>query len=401
MSTTRQFLRTAIRSTAFLAAGLTVYSTSSAQVVIDDFEMAQVITGSSRTAVWASDGIIGHFRTGNVNNAVGPVEMSIDEGAAFFDVDANGVGSVVLEWDGDNDTKGFSETGLAGADLTVDAQNVPQLGIRFEVFAEASYAVEVVVLSDENYVSSKTVSGNGSTIVMIPWLDFEATGASGGADFANVGAIYMVFFGSDDFAIGVVDTYPDDDILPVELVSFDAVTSGSSIHLSWSVASESDNAGFYVEHRAEALSKNWHELGFVVSQGNTNNGADYEFAADVELAGRHEFRLRQVDLDGTFEYSPVIEVSIDVPGSFVLGRAYPNPFNPTTKFSLSLVASQNVEVAVFDLLGRKMMTLHHGFLEGDRSHLFTVDASSLTTGIYIVRAAGDLATSSMTVTLVK
>jgi hypothetical protein len=397
----KRFFGAAVRTAAFLAAGVIVYSTASAQVVIDDFEMAQVITGSNATVVWAADGIIGHFRTGRVNQAVGPVEMSIDEGAAFFDVDKNGVGSVVLEWDGDNDSKTYSETGLDGVDLTVDAQGVAQLGIRFEVFAEASYHVQLVVNTDENYASSKTVSGNGSSVIMIPWLDFEAAGSSGGADFSNVGAITMTFLGSDDFAIGVVDTYPDDNVLPVELVSFDAVTSGSRVNLSWSVASESDNAGFYVEHRSEALSKDWEEIGYVASQGNTNNGASYLFATSFDLAGRHEFRLRQVDLDGTFSYSPVVEASVDVPGSFVLGQAYPNPFNPTTSFFLSLAARQNVEVAVFDLLGREVLTVHRGFLEGNRSHVFTVDGSSLTTGVYVVRAAGEIATSSMTVTLVK
>ena len=401
MSTLRRFLSTAVRSVAFLAAGLLVYSAASAQIMIDDFETAQVIDSATETVVWAESGILGEYRTGRVNPAIGPTAMVIEGGGAFFAADPQGLGAVILEWDGDNDGSTYSETGLGGIDLTMDGDNVAQLGLRFEVFSELSYSVLIVVSTDENYASSTTVSGAGFSTITIPWLDFVASGPSGAADFSTVGSIMMVFAGTDDFAIGMVDTYPDDNILPVELVSFDAVTTGSTVNLSWTVASESDNAGFYVEHRTEALSKDWAELGFVASQGNTNNGAAYGFAADFDLAGRHEFRLRQVDLDGTFTYSPVVEVSLDVPGSFVLGQAYPNPFNPTTSFSLSLAAGQNVEVAVFDLLGRKMLTLHRGFLEGGQSHLFSVDASGLTTGMYVVRAAGDVATSSMTVTLIK
>lgn len=399
MSTLRQLLSTAVRSAAFLAAGLLVYSAASAQIVIDDFETNQAISTAGPNVVWSATGILGEYRTGRVFD--GTSSMAIAGGTATFTADPQGIGSVVLEWDGDNDTSTYSETGLGGVDLTMDGDDVAQLGIRFEISADQTYSILVLVSTDESNASSKTITGAGSSVIMIPWLDFVASGPSGGADFTDVGAIKMVFDGSDDFAIGVVDTYPDDNILPVELTSFDAVANGSSVSLAWNVASESDNAGFYVEHRFSSLAKDWEDLGFVGSKGNTNDGAAYSFTADVALAGRHQFRLRQVDLDGTFTYSPAVEVSVDVPGSFLLGQAYPNPFNPTTSFSLSLAASQNVEVAVFDLLGREVMTLHRGFLEGGQAHVFNIDASSLTTGMYVVKASGEVSTSSMTVTLVK
>jgi hypothetical protein len=401
MSKLRQFLSTAVRSAAFVAVGLLVFSAASAQIVIDDFETSQIITDAGPTVASAADGILGEYRTGRVNWATGETGMAIDGGGAFFAHDLEGNGSVILEWDGDDDTDTYSETGLGGVDLTMDDASVAQLGIRFEVSVEGTYSVLLVVSTDETHASSVAISGAGSSVITIPWLDFGDSGPSGGADFSNVGSIMMVFAGDNDFALGLVDTYPDDDILPVELVSFDAVTNGSTVNLSWNVASESDNSGFYVEHKSVYLAKDWSEMGFVGSKGNTTAGAAYGFTADVALAGRHQFRLRQVDLDGTFTYSPIVEVSVDVPGSFLLGKAYPNPFNPTTSFSLSLAAGQNVEISVFDQLGRQVMTLHKGFLEGSQGHVFNIDASALTTGMYVVRAAGEVATSSMTVTLIK
>ncbi|MBT8400881.1 MAG: T9SS type A sorting domain-containing protein [Rhodothermia bacterium] len=325
--------------------------------------------------------------------------MSISGGSAAFVSDGLG-GNVILEWDGDSDTATYNETGLSGVDLTMDAGGMAQVGLKFDVVSTGPYTVNVVVSTSDRLASSSLVSGVGPEQVTMLFTDFVDEGPDGGADFTNVGAVLMNFAGNSSFSIGGVETCPDPG-LPVELASFDAVTSGSVVELRWVVASQVDNAGFEVEHKFASQASDWEVVDFVPSTGNSDTDVHYTLRTDVQVAGRHQFRLRMIDLDGSFSYSPMTEVSVDVPGSFVLGKAYPNPFNPSTSFTLSLAKGQNISIALYDLLGRRVKELHNGYLDGEQSHQFRLDAADLSTGIYMIKAAGQFEAASEMVTLVK
>ncbi len=84
-----------------------------------------------------------------------------------------------------------------------------------------------------------------------------------------------------------------------------------------------------------------------------------------------------------------------------LGEAYPNPFNPQTRFSLQLENDQPVHLAVYDMNGRLVQTLHDGVLSGRSTHHFTIDGSRLTTGTYLYRVMGRTFIESRRVTLLK
>lgn len=82
--------------------------------------------------------------------------------------------------------------------------------------------------------------------------------------------------------------------------------------------------------------------------------------------------------------------SSELPRQFSLAQNYPNPFNPTTKISFELPVSSNVELDVFDILGRRVAVLAQGKMEAGR-HSIDLDASSWATGMYFYRLnAGDL-----------
>ncbi len=188
--------------------------------------------------------------------------------------------------------------------------------------------------------------------------------------------------------------------LPVELISFEAILDGATAVLRWETESETNNAGFEVQHISEVTQK-WTDLGFVDGYGTTIEAQTYTHRVDFLEAGKHRFRLKQIDYDGTFEYSPEVEVAVGVPGTYHLSPAYPNPFNPETSFSLSVAQGQEVEVAVYNLLGQQVAQLFDGFLESESTRAFTFKADHLPSGLYLIRVLGERFTTSHTVTLLK
>lgn len=176
-----------------------------------------------------------------------------------------------------------------------------------------------------------------------------------------------------------------DAALPVELTAFEAVLNGEAVVLRWATASETNNAGFEVEHRPAGPAGTWQSRGFVAGHGTTTEARAYTYSLDGLAPGTHRFRLRQVDYDGRFEYSPEVEVSVALTKSHVLSPAYPNPFNPRTQFTLALQQAQHVIVAVYDMLGRQVSTLHAGQMEAGVAHTLAFDAHGLSSGVYVIR----------------
>ena len=90
--------------------------------------------------------------------------------------------------------------------------------------------------------------------------------------------------------------------------------------------------------------------------------------------GRHVFRLKQIDFDGTFEYSPEVEVLIEAPRNYVSAHLYPNPFRSTTTFALTLGRAQRIRVEVVDLLGRRVVLLYEGPIASGVEHTLRLEA---------------------------
>ncbi|HRK73481.1 MAG TPA: T9SS type A sorting domain-containing protein [Rhodothermales bacterium] len=189
--------------------------------------------------------------------------------------------------------------------------------------------------------------------------------------------------------------------LAVGLTSFvAAVQKNEEVLLEWETASETNNAGFEVEHRTrenEAFKK----IGFVQGNGTTVQQSHYTFQIPKLQYGKHTFRLVQVDHDGTRTYSPTVEASIELQDRFFLSEAYPNPFNPSTTFALAVGQTQNVQVRMFDLLGREVKLLHNGHLDGQTTHTFSFNAQGLASGKYLLRVQGENFVASKMITLVK
>ena len=106
----------------------------------------------------------------------------------------------------------------------------------------------------------------------------------------------------------------------------------------------------------------------------------------------------------TFDKVPSIANEADAPeiiGAFVLTEVYPNPFNPTATFTLAVAQTQNVQIRMFDLLGREVKLLHNGHLDGQTTHTFSFNAQGLVSGKYLLRVQGENFAATKTLTLVK
>jgi hypothetical protein len=169
-------------------------------------------------------------------------------------------------------------------------------------------------------------------------------------------------------------------IVPVELVSFAANVNESNVTLNWSTATETNNSGFQVERSNGSA---YQVVGFVAGHGTTTEQQNYTFVDEGLATGKYTYRLKQVDFNGTFEYSNTIETEILVK-EYSLGQNYPNPFNPSTKIKFNLAVDSKVSLKIFDVLGQEVATLINGQLAAGTQEV-TFNASSLNSGVYFYR----------------
>ncbi len=168
--------------------------------------------------------------------------------------------------------------------------------------------------------------------------------------------------------------------LPISLSAFNYSVIGKDIKLSWSTSEEINNSGFDVERKS--VSSDWQKVGFV--QGN-NKPSQYEFTERNLTTGKYQYRLKQIDYNGNFEYHNLDGyVEVGIPAKFDLSQNYPNPFNPVTNISYQVASSGVVKITVYDMLGKEVKTLVNEFKEPGYYNM-NFDAGNLNSGVYFYR----------------
>lgn len=187
--------------------------------------------------------------------------------------------------------------------------------------------------------------------------------------------------------------------IPVELISFSASLKDNSITLTWTTATEINNRGFEIQRQNK--NNTWLTIGFVQGKGTATEVQSYSFIVENLTAGKYSYRLKQVDFDGRFEYSNVVNVNIGSPLSFELSQNYPNPFNPTTTINFTLPEKTNVSLKVYNILGSQVAVVLNEIKDaGIYSINFT--AEGLSSGIYIYKiSTGSRKEISRKMTLLK
>lgn len=172
------------------------------------------------------------------------------------------------------------------------------------------------------------------------------------------------------------------DVVPVELSSFTASVSSNDVTLSWKTATETNNKGFEIQRNSG--NSDWTKIAFINGQGTSTKSKIYSYS-DLNLeSGNYSYRLKQIDFNGSYEYSNVVTAEVNAPVKFELSQNYPNPFNPSTKISFSIPSNGNVKLTIFNVLGQEISTLINGFMKAG-NHTIKFNAVNLNSGLYFYK----------------
>ena len=174
-------------------------------------------------------------------------------------------------------------------------------------------------------------------------------------------------------------------VIPVELTSFTAKSDNNTVTLNWTTATELNNSGFQIER---SNGGEYQSVGFVAGHGTSTSTNNYVYLDQNVEAGTYTYRLKQIDLDGSFEYSNAVEVEVLGLREYTLSQNYPNPFNPSTTINFSLAVDSKVSLKIFNVLGQEVASLLNGQMSAG-SQKVSFDASSLNSGVYFYRLEAD------------
>jgi serine protease AprX len=177
-------------------------------------------------------------------------------------------------------------------------------------------------------------------------------------------------------ALQAVNYFP----LPVELISFTAQLNQDGILLKWVTASEQNNLGFEIQRKN--ANSDFYAIGFVEGNGTSLSQNNYSFYDNNFPEGKITYRLKQIDFDGSYEYSSEIEIQSGNLISYKLYQNYPNPFNPATVIKFINPKFSYVKLKVYDILGNEVATL----IDGEKQagiYEMPFNGENLSSGIYM------------------
>lgn len=164
--------------------------------------------------------------------------------------------------------------------------------------------------------------------------------------------------------------------LPVELTAFNGLVKNDMIELEWTTASETNNQGFEIEKSSDR--SYWKKVGYLNGNGTTSQINKYKTVDRRPFFNANYYRLKQIDLDGTFEYSEVIMVAyIPRKGNV---SVFPNPSKGRVSIQINIPSMEKTTIQVFDHLGRIVWA--SGNIEGESFFMEELELKS--SGVYYV-----------------
>ncbi len=235
------------------------------------------------------------------------------------------------------------------------------------------------------YVAKSTDGGDTFENLKVSESSFTPSQFVFFGDYTNIaalnGKIYPIWMRADNMTLSVwVAHVIDSTTVPVELTNFSAKVSSSKTLLDWETATEINNQGFEIQ-RSSGTSE-FRTIGFVNGFGTSTENHHYSYTDNLQSTGIYNYRLKQIDFDGSFKYSKVLEVNYSGVKEFSLYQNYPNPFNPTTTISYELPDAGYISLKVFDVLGNEVALIDEGFRQAGL-HEISFNGTNLSSGIYI------------------
>jgi len=187
---------------------------------------------------------------------------------------------------------------------------------------------------------------------------------------------------------------------PVELATFTASLDGTTAVLAWKTSSETNNAGFEVQHRGPDVS-GYDKIGFVEGAGSTNEPQSYRFRVKALPPGPHRFRLRKVDTDGTSSLSDPVSVEVRAERTLALHATGPNPVRRATQLTFTVERGGPVEMVLYNILGQRVKRLYDRKATPGTRYSVDVIAGDLSSGTYFARLRAPSGTKTQRIVVVR
>lgn len=211
----------------------------------------------------------------------------------------------------------------------------------------------------------------------------EATALSPGPGFINMIAPSSTTSASKIAADGNCPSLGQDlSVLPVMFTDFKAHLQGRKVLLEWITVEEAGNKGFYIERSINADS--WQEIGFVLGSGNSSATNTYKFQDHQPFFGTNYYRLRQMDFDGSFDYSSVVLVSTQENVN-EYAHVYPNPAGDMLYVNLPFASANDLQLTIYHWNSSIALSKH---VRPDETLVEKLDVSQLPAGIYTLQIIG-------------
>ena len=337
-------------------------------------------------------------------------------GAQEIGINANGImfaGNITASWASIFRSTNFGKNWVMSSQLPTNALLFPSNGDVFASVSDPPFS-DIYKSTDDGLTWNRTYVFSSSNQI---FKDLESdrnnnfyvivSGDSNGVYFSSDTGRSWRYYGLSDYAgsLNCLTTDSKGNVFvgslkdgifrtaegttPVELISFDSEIENNSVKLTWITANEINNYGFEIERKEN--NKDWEFLYFVKGTGTSTERHIYNYKDEYQESGEYFYRLKQIDYDGSFEYSKIIEVNSNLNiSSFNLFQNYPNPFNPTTKIKYSIpsvnVGNENfrsLQLKVYDILGREVAILVNEKKQpGNYEVEFDASKYNLCSGIY-------------------
>lgn len=243
------------------------------------------------------------------------------------------------------------------------------------------------------------INPNVSTVEPIPTLSHGTSSAADPLELRTFNLRQGTASNAPTMTVdGIVVATSWSSVVPVELTSFTASVSGKDVTLNWATATETNNSGFYVEMAKK--NADFNTVTFVQGKGTTTEQQNYAYTVSNLSTGKYQFRLKQVDHDGSSTYTKVIETEVGPVSKFVLDQNFPNPFNPSTTISFSIPEDANVSLKLYNVMGKEVKTLLQKRMTSG-NHTVAIDVSDLAAGVYMYQLTAGNFTSTKKLTLLK
>jgi hypothetical protein len=261
----------------------------------------------------------------------------------------------------------------------------------------APFTVRVLNLANANNASAAVqrmwnITGSGTASLTLQWNaseeggSFDPSGAlrigrytGGTPSWVEVSASYnaggpsataSISAWGTNFGVGTASS------LPIKLISFSATRQNNQAQLTFSTATEENNNFFAIERSSNGT--DFRTIGKVNGAGTTTSIQNYTFTDETPLSGINYYRLKQVDFDGQFTYSPVVNVVFDNKAGI---RLAPTPVQDQLRVELDEMFQEDAQWQLYDFAGRLVQT---GVLSAENM-VFNVEVGSLTPGNYVIR----------------